>query len=242
MRELAVDWLGTVPYAEGLELQMKAVEARRADAAPDRLLLLEHPPVITLGRSARREHLRVSPDALNARGITLHEITRGGDVTYHGPGQLVGYPILDLAARGEADVHRYLRSLEAVLVEALAALGVSSRTLPGTTGVFAAAGPDDATASAAKRRAQRGEAERSSDEQRPRKIASIGVGVRGWVTYHGFALNVTLDLAAFEAIVPCGLHDVEMTSVAAELGDAAPAGLGERAREAVADAFGRRWP
>jgi lipoate-protein ligase B len=221
VRELAVDWLGTVPYAEGLELQMKAVEARRADAAPDRLLLLEHPPVITLGRSARREHLRMSPDALNARGITLHEISRGGDVTYHGPGQLVGYPILDLAARGEADVHRYLRSLEAVLVEALAALGVSSRMLPGTTGVFAAAGP-----------------ERS---QRPRKIASIGVGVRGWVTYHGFALNVTLDLAAFEVIVPCGLHDVEMTSVAAELGDAAPAGLGERAREAVADAFGRRW-
>ncbi len=222
MRELVIDWLGTVPYAEGLELQMKAVEARRADTAPDRLLLLEHPPVITLGRRARREHLRMSPDALNARGITLHEISRGGDVTYHGPGQLVGYPILDLAARGEADVHRYLRSLEAVLVEALAALGVSSRTLPGTTGVFAAAGP-----------------ERS---QRPRKIASIGVGVRGWVTYHGFALNVTLDLAAFEVIVPCGLHDVEMTSVAAELGDAAPAGLGERAREAVADAFGRRWP
>ncbi len=221
MRELAVDWLGTVPYAEGLELQRKAVEARRADAAPDRLLLLEHPPVITLGRSARREHLRMSTDALNARGITLHEISRGGDVTYHGPGQLVGYPILDLAARGEADVHRYLRSLEAVLVEALAALGVSSRTLPGTTGVFAAAGP-----------------ERS---QRPRKIASIGVGVPGWVTYHGFALNVTLDLAAFEAIVPCGLHDVEMTSVAAELGDAALAGLGERVREAVADAFGRRW-
>ncbi len=221
MGELAVDWLGTVPYAEGLELQMKAVEARRADAAPDRLLLLEHPPVITLGRSARREHLRMSPDALNARGITLHEISRGGDVTYHGPGQLVGYPILDLAARGEADVHRYLRSLEAVLIEALAALGVSSRTLSGYTGVFAATVP-----------------ERS---QRARKIASIGVGVRGWVTYHGFALNVTLDLAAFEVIVPCGLHDVEMTSVAAELGDAAPAGLGERAREAVADAFGRRW-
>lgn len=221
MRELAVDWLGTVPYAEGLELQTKAVEARRADAAPDRLLLLEHPPVITLGRSARREHLRVSPDALNDRGIGLHEISRGGDVTYHGPGQLVGYPILDLAARGEADLHRYLRSLEAVLVEALATLGVSSRTLPGTTGVFAAAGPERL--------------------RRPRKIASIGVGVRGWVTYHGFALNVTLDLAAFEAIVPCGLHDVEMTSVAAELADAAPSDLAERAREAVADAFTRRW-
>jgi lipoate-protein ligase B len=222
VRELAVERLGTVPYAEGLELQMKAVEARRADAAPDRLLLLEHPPVITLGRSARREHLRVSPDVLNARGITLHEISRGGDVTYHGPGQLVGYPILDLAARGEADLHRYLRSLEAVLVEALTTLGVSSRTLPGYTGVFALAGPECG--------------------QRLRKIASIGVGVRGWVTYHGFALNVTLDLAAFDAIVPCGLHGVEMTSVAAELGDAAPAGLGERATEVVADAFGRRWP
>jgi lipoate-protein ligase B len=220
---------------------MKAVEARRADAAPDRLLLLEHPPVITLGRSARREHLRVSPDALNARGIGLHEISRGGDVTYHGPGQLVGYPILDLSARGEADLHRYLRSLEAVLVETLAALGVSSRILSGYTGVFAGSDAEDATASAAKRRTQRGEAERSSDEKRPRKIASIGVGVRGWVTYHGFALNVTLDLAAFETIVPCGLRDVEMTSVAAELGDAAPSDLAERARKAVADACTRRW-
>ncbi|MDH3211039.1 MAG: lipoyl(octanoyl) transferase LipB [Myxococcales bacterium] len=219
--ELAVDWLGRVPYAEALELQRKAVEARRAGAAPDRLLLLEHPPVITLGRRARREHLRASPDELDARGIAVHEVSRGGDVTYHGPGQLVGYPILDLAARGAADVHRYLRGLEAALVDALAELGVSSRTLPGYTGVFAGSTPDPS--------------------QRPRKLASIGVGVRGWVTCHGFALNVCLDLAAFDVIVPCGLHDVEMTSVAAELADAAPSDLAQRAREAVADAFTRRW-
>jgi len=219
--ELAVDWLGRVPYAEALELQRKAVEARRAGAAPDRLLLLEHPPVITLGCRARREHLRASPDELDARGIAVHEVSRGGDVTYHGPGQLVGYPILDLAARGAADVHRYLRGLEAALVDALAELGVSSRTLPGYTGVFAGSTPDPS--------------------QRPRKLASIGVGVRGWVTCHGFALNVCLDLAAFDVIVPCGLHDVEMTSVAAELADAAPSDLAQRAREAVADAFTRRW-
>ena len=219
--ELAVDWLGRVPYAEALELQRKAVEARRAGAAPDRLLLLEHPPVITLGCRARREHLRASPDELDARGIAVHEVSRGGDVTYHGPGQLVGYPILDLAARDAADVHRYLRGLEAALVDALAELGVSSRTLPGYTGVFAGSTPDPS--------------------QRPRKLASIGVGVRGWVTCHGFALNVCLDLAAFDVIVPCGLHDVEMTSVAAELADAAPSDLAQRAREAVADAFTRRW-
>jgi lipoate-protein ligase B len=219
--ELAVDWLGRVAYAEALELQRKAVEARRAGAAPDRLLLLEHPPVITLGRRARREHLRVSSDELDARGIAVHEVSRGGAVTYHGPGQLVGYPILDLAARGAADVHRYLRGLEAALVEALAGLGVSSRTLSGYTGVFAGSIRDPS--------------------QRPRKLASIGVGVRGWVTYHGFALNVSLDLAAFDAIIPCGLHDVEMTSVAAELAGAAPSDLAERARQAVAGAFTRCW-
>jgi lipoate-protein ligase B len=133
----------------------------------------------------------------------------------------VGYPILDLAARGAADVHRYLRGLEAALVEALAGLGVSSRTLPGYTGVFAGSTPDPS--------------------RRPRKLASIGVGVRGWVTYHGFALNVSLDLAAFDAIIPCGLHDVEMTSVAAELAGAAPSDLAERARQAVAGGFTRCW-
>jgi lipoate-protein ligase B len=221
--ELAVEWLGTLPYPEALELQMKCVEARRSGAGPDRLLLVEHPPVITLGRNARPENLRATRAELAARGIAVHDVARGGDVTYHGPGQLVGYPIVDLEARGEADVHQYLRRLESALVEALFALGVTGETRSPYTGVFAAARVGERAGAA------------------PRKIASIGVGLRGWVTYHGFALNVDLDLTGFDPIVPCGLHHVEMTSVAAELGSEASAGLAEQAREAVAQAFAREW-
>ncbi len=217
--ELRVDWLGRVPYPEALEIQAKCVEARRTGAAPDRLLLLEHPAVITLGRSAGREHVRASSAELRSRGIAVHEVSRGGDVTYHGPGQLVGYPILDLAARGEADVHRYLRSLEEILLEALAGLGVAAETVPGFTGVFA----------------------RSESSGPARKIASIGVGLRRWITCHGFALNVCMDLAGFDAIVPCGLHGVEMTSVAAESAPGAAPELWGRARELVARAASRRW-
>jgi len=220
--DLSIEWLGTLPYDEALELQMKCVEARRSGAGPDRLLLLEHPAVITLGRSAKPGNLRVSREELRSRGIAVFEVARGGDVTYHAPGQLVGYPILDLAARGEADVHRYLRQIEAGLVEALANLGMAAQTREGLTGVFAFPGDGESAA-------------------RPRKIASIGVGLRGWVSYHGFALNVDLDLAGFETIVPCGLHDVEMTSLATELGAAAPGDLAARARSAVADAFRRVW-
>ena len=151
---------------------------------------------------------------LEARGIAVHEVGRGGDVTYHAPGQLVGYPIVDLAARGERDVHAWLRTLEELVGAALVELGIGWRRVPGWTGVFTeASGP------------------------RPRKIASIGVGVRGWVTLHGFALNVDLDLAGFDAIVPCGLSAVEMTSIARELGERAPADLGQRARAAVRRAF-----
>ncbi len=215
--ELVVERLGTVPYAEALELQMKRVEARRAGAAPDALLLLEHPPVITLGRRSKPENLLVSRETLAARGVAVHEVARGGDVTCHAPGQLVGYAILDLAARGEADVHAHLRSLEAGLIDALGELDVAASARPGYTGVFV------------------------TGVRPPRKIASIGVGLRGWVTCHGFALNVDVDLAQFEAIVPCGLHDVEMTSITRELGDAAPADPMERAATAVADAFARRW-
>jgi lipoyl(octanoyl) transferase len=214
-----VEWLGRVPYAEALAIQEQRVETRRRGATPDALLLLEHPPVVTLGRAAREENLCVEPSGLAARGVELHRISRGGDVTYHGPGQLVGYPILDLQARGTPDVIAFLRRLEEVLIDALAELGLEGYARPGYTGVFV--GPGSAGP--------------------PRKIASIGVGLRGWVTYHGFALNVTLDLAAFEALVPCGLSEVAMTSVAAELGAAAPAGLGPRVRSAVADAFARRW-
>ena len=216
---LAIDWLGTVPYAEALAHQEAALEARRAGRAPDRLLLLEHPAVVTLGRSAREENLRVQRDELARRGIEVFEVPRGGDVTFHGPGQLVGYLIADLAADGAPDVHAHLRRIEAGLGAALLALGVASRTVPGRTGVFV----DDPAALV------------------PRKIASIGVGVRGWVSWHGFALDVDMDLAGFDVIVPCGLADVEMTSLARELGPAAGEGLGARAREAVAAAFRDLW-
>ncbi|HXV36903.1 MAG TPA: lipoyl(octanoyl) transferase LipB, partial [Myxococcota bacterium] len=198
-------------------------EARRAGAAPDRLLLLQHPPTITLGRGARSDTLLASAEQLAARGIELHRVSRGGDITYHAPGQLVGYLVLDLAARGARDVHAFLRGIEAMLARALAELGVGARTLAGYTGVFAQ--PEDG----------------EPGGQRPRKIASIGVGVRDWVTYHGFALNVDIDLRGFEAIIPCGLDFVEMTSVARELGGAATADLAARAREAVSAASRERW-
>jgi lipoyl(octanoyl) transferase len=212
---LAIRELGQVSYADALALQDELVAARRRGACPDTLLLLEHPPVVTLGRRARGEHLLLGEEELAARGIAVHEVARGGDVTYHAPGQLVGYPIVDLTARDARDVHAWLRTLEELLGAALAALGVPWRRMPGWTGVFV----EDAEAVP------------------PRKIASIGVGVRGWVTLHGFALNVDLDLAGFDAIVPCGLSAVEMTSVARELGSNAPSDLATRARDAVRSAF-----
>ncbi len=217
---LRIEELGRVAYAEGLTLQEEALRARRAGERPDTLFLLEHPPVVTLGRSSHEEHLRVSREELAAKGIPVFEAKRGGDVTYHGPGQLVGYPVLDLAARGEPDLHAYLRRLEAVLCDALRVLGVPPRLVEGRTGVFV----DDPDPAAA-----------------PRKIASIGVGARGWVTCHGFALNVDLDLGGFSNIVPCGLLDVVMTSVAAELGDDAPIGLAARSREVVSESFRRHF-
>jgi lipoate-protein ligase B len=222
-RELAIEWLGTVPYREALELQEKCVEARRAGSAADRILLLEHPPVITLGRGARSDTLLASGADLEARGIEVHRVSRGGDITYHAPGQLVGYLILDLDARGERDVHAFLRSIEEMLGAALLELGVPTRTLAGYTGLFVRSSEDAPAA------------------ERPRKIASIGVGVRGWVTYHGFALNVEPDLSGFDAIVPCGLDFVEMTSIARELDGEAAADLAERARAAVHAACAARW-
>ena len=186
------------------------------------MLLLEHPPVVTLGRSARAEHLLAAPAALAARGIELHQVARGGDVTYHGPGQLVGYLIVDLAARARTerrapDVTAFLRRIESVLIGALGVLGIEGYARPGWTGVFASphtSGPS-------------------------RKIASIGIGMRGWVTWHGFALNASLDPAAFDVIVPCGLREVVMTSVAHELGAAPTQDLDLRVREVVSGAFAR---
>lgn len=228
-RPLQVEWLGRTAYGEALALQHAAVADRIAGRSADRLLMLEHPAVITLGRSSDRANLRVDEDRLRALGIELFEVGRGGDVTYHAPGQLVGYPILDLDALERRDVHAHLRNLEAGLIDALEELGVPACRVPGWTGVFV----------------DRARSPRSSGPER--KIASIGVGVRRWVTFHGFALNVSLDLDGFETIVPCGLHGVEMTSVAVELecdrgarpSAFDPAGLAELDRR-VRDAVGRR--
>jgi lipoyl(octanoyl) transferase len=188
-RVLELRRLGTVPYAEALELQDALVRERRAGAVPDTLLLLEHPHVITLGSDARAEHVLADEAERRLMGIELFETGRGGDVTYHGPGQLVGYPILDLKP-DRKDLHRYLRDLEAALIDAAGALGVEAGRREGLTGVWAARG----------------------------KLAAIGERVSsGWITSHGFALNVRTDLRYFGAIVPCGIRGVEATSVEREL-------------------------
>jgi lipoyl(octanoyl) transferase len=196
---LSVEWVGETAYSDSLALQHQAVADRLAGLTEDRLLLIEHPKVITLGRSTDRANLRFSEARLRELEIELFEVGRGGDITFHAPGQLVGYPIIDLDALDRRDVHAHLRSLEAGLIDALDELSVPAQRMPGWTGVFV-----DRS-----RSAMRGGPER--------KIASIGVGIRRWVTFHGFALNVTVDLQGFDSIVPCGLHDVEMTSVAVEL-------------------------
>ena len=223
--EWVVEWLGLQPYANALVLQEEAVRDRLAGRTQDRLLLLEHPPVVTLGRSTDRAHLRLSEDELRTAGIERFEVPRGGDVTYHAPGQLVGYPILDLDALGRRDVHGHLRRLEAALIDSLEEIGIPATRIPGWTGVFV-------------------DRERSRlATGRERKIASIGVGIRRWVTFHGFALNVTIDLDGFKAIVPCGLKDVEMTSVDLELEiegiarDDTALGLDVRVREIVGQAM-----
>jgi lipoyl(octanoyl) transferase len=235
--ELAVEWLGCVAYAEATEIQMQGVEARRRGEVPDRLLLLEHPAVVTLGRGAREENLLASRESLARRGVEIHRAARGGDVTYHGPGQLVGYLILDLTAGGAPDVHGFVRRMELALIEALEELSVPARRIEGMTGVFV-----DRSRAVRLRGGTGGEnrGRRAGGAVPERKIASIGVGVRRWVTYHGFALNVDLDLAGFEAIVPCGLRGVEMTTVARELG-APDLELAPRVREAVAGAFRGRF-
>lgn len=196
---LSIEWLGLMPYGEALVLQEAAVRDRAAGLSGDRLLLLEHPPVITLGRSAQPGNLLFDESRLRALGIERFEVGRGGDVTYHAPGQLVGYPIVDLSGPGRRDVHAFLRSLEAGLIDALEEWAIPACRIVGRTGVFI----------------DRARSRRPGG--RERKIASIGIGLRRWVTWHGFALNVDLDLGGFDAIVPCGLPDVVMTSVAREL-------------------------
>ncbi len=187
-------WLGRVPYLEAEALQERLVLARRNGEIPDTLLLLEHPPVVTLGRGADPSHLLETEEALRAEGIGVHACGRGGDVTYHGPGQLVGYPILALEPE-RRDARRYLRDLEEAVIRTVGEHGLEARRDPGLTGVWV------------------GE----------RKIAAIGVRIgTGWITSHGFALNVSTDLAGFETIVPCGIRGCEVTSIARETGRNVP--------------------
>lgn len=208
--ELEVRRLGRVPYAEALALQ-EDLRARldRGELA-ETILLLEHPDVITYGRGAKDGNTLESDTHLSRLGYEVFRVNRGGDVTWHGPGQLVGYPLLDLQRHG-ADVHLYLRALEGALIEALADFGIDACRRDGYAGVWL-------------------------DEQR--KIASIGVGLRRWLTLHGFALNVNCDLARFDVIVPCGLAGVRMVSMASVLGhDLDFATVSSRVEDALRKAF-----
>lgn len=195
MRTLEVRRLGTISYAEGLELQKALVEQRKAGAIPDQLLLLEHPPVITLGVKSRndRSHITASPDLLASEGVEVFETGRGGDVTYHGPGQLVGYPIIDLKP-DRCDVHQYVRDLEDVMIRMAASFGVEAGRIPGLTGAWVG----------------------------NEKLAAIGVRIARWVTSHGFAFNVNTALNHFDLIVPCGITDKGVTSLSKLIGKDVP--------------------
>jgi lipoyl(octanoyl) transferase len=211
-RRLVVQELGSRPYAEVLELQRSLARQRvSGELGEDLLLLVEHEPVVTLGRRTQPQSLPLSATELNRRGVQQYEVERGGDATFHGPGQLVGYPILDLREHRE-DLHWYLRTLEEALIQGLDALNIPAERNPGLTGVWT----------------------------RGRKIASIGIHVKQWVTYHGFALNINTDLSYFDLIVPCGIQDVVMTSVAMELGRT-DHGLWSEVRQAVVEGFGRAF-
>jgi lipoyl(octanoyl) transferase len=191
MAVIEVRRLGTVPYVEALELQQELVAARQAGRVPDQLLLLEHPHMVTFGSRARRSrtNVLVSPEVLRKRGVELHDAPRGGDVTYHGPGQLVGYLVFNLKP-DRCDVRRYVRDLEEVLIRTAAVFGVNATRAVGLTGVWVG----------------------------NEKLAAIGVRLSRWVTSHGFALNVTTDLDYFRLIRPCGIADRGVTSLAALTG------------------------
>jgi lipoyl(octanoyl) transferase len=210
-RRLVVQRLGRIRYARGLELQDRLVADRQSGRIEDQLLLLEHDPVFTLGRNARQENVLFPADELRARGYDVYESGRGGDVTYHGPGQVVGYPILDLSP-DRRDVHRYVRDLEEVMIRVGADYGLAAGRVPGLTGVWV--GQD--------------------------KIGAIGVRISRWVTSHGFAFNVTTELAAFDLIVPCGIRGRGVTSLERLLGrPVALAEVMDRIAAHFAAVFGR---
>ncbi len=210
-RRLAVVNLGRIAYEEAQELQKKTALGRISGEQPDDVLfLLEHPPVITMGRTGHRDNVIAPTRALQTRGVDFFEIDRGGDVTFHGPGQLVGYLIYNLKEHRE-DLHWFLREVEAALIVSLGEHGIEARRNGGLTGVWV----------------------------EDRKIASIGIHVKQWVTWHGFALNVNTDLANFDLIVPCGIQGVEMTSMQHETGRTEAADLWNRALQSTSEAFGK---
>lgn len=198
-RTFDVRRLGRVEYGAGLELQAQLVEQRRSGAIGDTLLLLEHPPVITLGVKTKGQTANIvaTPEALAAEGVSVFETGRGGDITYHGPGQLVGYPIIDLKPDRQ-DVHKYVRDIEEALIVGLREFGIEGRRVDGRTGVWVGAAG------------------------REEKIAAIGVRISRWITSHGFALNVSTNLRHFRLIVPCGITDRGVTSIDRFLGKSVP--------------------
>ncbi len=207
-----VQYLGRVPYEEGLAIQTRAVEALKEGRGNERLFLLEHDHVFTLGRSAKASHILASPTDLAAQGIEVYDIGRGGDVTYHGEGQLVGYPIINLKPDRQ-DVHRYVRDLEEVLIHTIAEYGIEGARIQGLTGVWVG----------------------------NEKIAAIGVRIARWITSHGFALNVNTDLRYFQMIVPCGIPDKGVTSIAKLLGrSVALEEVAERTSQHFARVFARQ--
>jgi lipoyl(octanoyl) transferase len=201
---------GAMPYGDASRLQHALATARQRNEIPDVLLLLEHPPVVTIGRGGADGGLLASREELLARGIEVHESPRGGKVTYHGPGQLVGYLVLDLSRHGR-DLNAYLRRLERALIDSLRDFGITAFRRPGLTGVWTERG----------------------------KIAAIGIAVRHWITSHGFALNVSCDLTPFDLIDPCGLGDMSVTSMARQLGHAPPfEAVQKKVARCLAEQFG----
>lgn len=211
--ELVIRRLGRVEYADGVAMQERLAAEVFAKRAPETLLLVEHPHVLTLGRSATAENVLVPPEVLAEKDVELFETTRGGDVTYHGPGQVVGYPILDLGASKETkDVRKYVRSVEELMIRACADFGIRAERVEGLTGVWVGRN----------------------------KIGAIGVRIAKWITSHGFALNVATDLSYFDLIVPCGIQDRGVTSISRELGREVSRGeVEERLAAHAAAVFGR---
>jgi lipoyl(octanoyl) transferase len=233
MKSCQIVDLGLIGYAEAYALQKRIVAARKANAIEDVLLLCEHAPVITQGRNGKREHLLVSENVLRQRNVEFYETSRGGDVTYHGPGQLVGYPILQLGAIRK-DVVWYVRMLEEVMIRTSAKFGIKAVREAGKTGIWVPAAEKDLI-----QRSQSAQGEEGHGEIAAEKLGAIGVHISRWVTSHGFAYNVSTDLRNFDLIVPCGISGRKATSLEKLLGRAVSLNeIAPRIAEHFGEAFG----